>query len=88
MISTRNDELFPLASIEKLYAKANEPKDLLWTETTHVRSKKRDLVVALLEQVESHLIAVERRSRFPDAPDGDDTAPGGGEPSGTGSGTP
>ncbi len=52
MIATRNDPFFPVQSVEKLYARAAEPKEIIWTETQHVRSRKSDLVDEILTQIE------------------------------------
>ncbi|HUG98652.1 MAG TPA: alpha/beta hydrolase family protein [Gammaproteobacteria bacterium] len=51
IIGARDDEQLPEYKVEKLYAAAREPKELLWTEGGHVDPRRADLVRALLEIV-------------------------------------
>jgi hypothetical protein len=62
MISSRNDSYFPVASAEALYSRADEPKEIIWTATPHVRSKKADLVAEIVGQIEQYLAAQKPRA--------------------------
>ena len=51
IIGARDDEQLPEHKVAKLYAAANEPKELLWTDGGHVDPRRADIVRALLEIV-------------------------------------
>ena len=55
MISPHNDSYFPAASARRLYEAAGEPKEIIWTSTGHVRSRRRELVAEIIAQIESYL---------------------------------
>lgn len=55
MISSRNDPYFPTESAQALYDSANDPKQIFWTRTEHVRSKPSDLVDEIVHQIELYL---------------------------------
>lgn len=69
IIASRRDRHFPVASAEALYHTAGEPKSILWTDTGHVGASKRDIVDAIVAEIEAYLdrTAPER----PGAIDGD-----------------
>ena len=62
MISSRNDTSFPVATAQKLYDSAGEPKEIIWTETEHVRSRRRDLVADTVRQIDLYLTGRSRES--------------------------
>jgi hypothetical protein len=55
MIAARHDTMLPLETIEKLYARADEPKEMIWTESGHVRSKDTDLIADIVRQIDRYL---------------------------------
>ncbi len=55
MIAARHDMILPVETIEKLYARAREPKELIWTESGHVRSKDTDLIAEIMRQINRYL---------------------------------
>ncbi len=55
MISSHNDPYFPAESAQALYDSANDPKEIFWTQTEHVRSKPSDLVNEIVHQIELYL---------------------------------
>lgn len=55
MISTRRDKYYPIASIEGLYNRAGEPKEIIWTNTDHVRSWKTDIAAEIVDQINHYL---------------------------------
>ena len=55
MISTHDDAYYPLESIEGLFERAQQPKQIVWTETGHVRSRRADLVTEIVGQIELYL---------------------------------
>ena len=38
-----------------LYDQAGEPKEITWTQTEHLRSKKKELVADIVRQIEAYL---------------------------------
>ncbi len=62
MIAASDDERFPTSSTLALFARAGDPKRLLWTESPHVRSRNTALVDTLVAQIEA---AVASGSREP-----------------------
>ena len=55
MIAARHDMIVPVETIEKLYTRAREPKELIWTESGHVRSKDTDLIADIMRQIDQYL---------------------------------
>lgn len=55
MVSSRRDKYFSVAGVERLFARAGEPKTLLWTDTEHVGAKKTAIVRELVDLIEAHL---------------------------------
>ena len=55
VVAARDDRRFPPACVEAFYARAGEPKRLLWTETGHVGNSKADIVAVVLEQITAYL---------------------------------
>lgn len=55
IIGARNESMLPVESIEKLYAKAREPKQLIWTESDHVRSRSTDVIAQIIQQIDRYL---------------------------------
>jgi hypothetical protein len=55
VVAARGDRQFPPACVEAWYARAGEPKTLLWTDTGHVGSRKPDVVAAVLELLTAYL---------------------------------
>lgn len=55
MIASRRDRHFPVESIEALYDRALEPKQIVWTETDHVGSTETELVRKVMRQLEQTL---------------------------------
>lgn len=55
IIGARDDIRLPEHKVEKLYAAAGPPKELIWTEGGHVDPRRPDLVRALLEIVRERL---------------------------------
>ena len=44
MISSREDRYFPAESAELLFERAGEPKRMVWTDSGHIRSSRKELV--------------------------------------------
>ena len=55
LIGARDDGYFPAASTEDLYARAGEPKSLIWTDTDHVRSRKSEVLEQVLALVDERI---------------------------------
>jgi hypothetical protein len=55
MVASRRDKYFSVAGVERLFARAGEPKTLLWTDTEHVGAKKTAIVQELVELIERYL---------------------------------
>jgi len=55
MIAARDDKLLPIDTIKILYARAGEPKEMIWTESGHVRSKDTDLIADIVRQIDRYL---------------------------------
>ncbi len=55
MIAARDDKIFPIETIKILYARAREPKEMIWTESGHVRSKDTDLIADIVRQIDRYL---------------------------------
>jgi len=55
VVAARQDRQFPPASVEAFYARAGEPKRLMWTETGHVGNRKAEIVTAVLELITAYL---------------------------------
>lgn len=55
IVAARNDTILPAETVEKLYARAREPKQLIWTESGHVRSKDTDLIMRIIQQLDRYL---------------------------------
>ncbi len=55
MVAARHDTMLPLETIEKLYARAGEPKEMIWTESGHVRSKETDLIADIVRKIGRYL---------------------------------
>lgn len=63
MVASRRDKYFSVAGVERLFARAGEPKTLIWTDTEHVGAKKLAIVHELVELIEAHLDEVEPPAR-------------------------
>ncbi|MCP4724586.1 MAG: hypothetical protein GY863_06105 [bacterium] len=46
-----DDERFPVKYTEKLYDKANDPKDLIWIKSNHMEPQKTELISQLTKEV-------------------------------------
>jgi hypothetical protein len=57
VVAARQDRSFPAASVEAFYARAGEPKRLLWTDTGHVGNSKAEIVAVVAEQITAYLEA-------------------------------
>ena len=55
MIAARDDKIFPIETVKILYARAREPKEMIWTESGHVRSKDTDLIADIVRQIDRYL---------------------------------
>jgi len=55
MIAARDDKLLPIDTIKILYARAREPKEMIWTESGHVRSKDTELIADIVRQIDRYL---------------------------------
>ncbi len=55
MVAARGETMLPAGTVEALYAKAREPKKLIWTESDHVRSRDTDVVAQIIEQIDRYL---------------------------------
>ena len=55
IVAARNETMIPVETVEKLYAKAGEPKLLVWTESDHVRSRSADVIEQIIEQIDRYL---------------------------------
>ncbi len=61
VIGARDDDRLPEHKVERLYAAAGEPKELIWTEGGHVDPRRPELVRALLDIVRARLGATAER---------------------------
>ena len=57
VIAARNETMLPKSSIEELYARAGEPKHLIWTESDHVRSRNTETVERIIRQIDRYVSA-------------------------------
>lgn len=55
VIGAKNDERLPRSMVERLYAAAGEPKELIWTEGGHINPDHPEVVRQLLEIVRSRI---------------------------------
>ena len=55
VIGAKNDERLPRSMVERLYAAAGEPKELIWTEGGHINPDHPEVVRQLLEIVRSRV---------------------------------
>lgn len=55
ILATTNDKYFPPESAQSLYDRANEPKQLIWMNTTHVRSQKSEILDMILKSLLAYL---------------------------------
>jgi dienelactone hydrolase len=55
VIGAKNDERLPQSMVERLYAAAGEPKELIWTEGGHINPDRPEIVRQLLEIVRSRI---------------------------------
>ncbi len=55
IIAARRETMLPAASVEGLYARAREPKQLIWTESDHVRSRSEDVIDQIVWQIDQYL---------------------------------
>ena len=63
MIAAENDTYFPPESAQRLFDKAAEPKQIHWTRTAHVRSRKTELVTEIVRRIDDYLDAQEEQDR-------------------------
>jgi hypothetical protein len=57
VVGAARDEEMPVASVERLYAAAGEPKELLWTDGGHIRPDRMEIVRQLLDFARSRIRA-------------------------------
>ncbi len=55
MIAARGDGAFPERSARELYSSARAPKAIAWTEGSHVRSGRPDIIADLITQIDLYL---------------------------------
>src|SRR6056297_100425 len=55
VVGARDDERLPAHKVEKLYAAARQPKELIWTEGGHIDPRRPELVRKLLELVRNRI---------------------------------
>jgi hypothetical protein len=55
IIATEGDEVFPPESVEAVYERAGEPKELYWTKTEHVHAWRSQVVASLITLVDRRL---------------------------------
>jgi dienelactone hydrolase len=55
VIGAKNDERLPRPMVERLYAAAGEPKELIWTDGGHINPDDPEIVRQLLEIVRSRI---------------------------------
>lgn len=55
IIATRKDKYYPVESIEALYRRAREPKTIIWTETSHVSSRRREVIDDIVRRIAPYL---------------------------------
>jgi hypothetical protein len=56
IIGATDDERLPRANVERLYAAAGEPKELLWTQGRHIEPSRPQVLRQLLEAVQSRVL--------------------------------
>lgn len=57
VVGAREDERLPPHKVERLYAAARQPKELIWTEGGHIDPRRPELVRALLKLVRDRITA-------------------------------
>lgn len=55
VVGAREDEEMPPGSVEELFARAHEPKEILWSEGGHVRPERAPIVRELLQLVRARI---------------------------------
>jgi pimeloyl-ACP methyl ester carboxylesterase len=60
-IASRTDPEFPVKAVESIYARAREPKELLWHDTPHVAPDAAEIIAELSSVVLQQLGAEQRR---------------------------
>lgn len=55
MVAARGETMLPAETVEMLFAKAREPKELIWTESNHVRSRDADVVAEIVRRIDNYL---------------------------------
>jgi len=55
MVAARDDKMLPVETVEKLYARAREPKEMIWTESAHVRSRDTVLIADIIRKIDRYL---------------------------------
>jgi fermentation-respiration switch protein FrsA (DUF1100 family) len=55
MIAARDDKILPVETVKNLYARAREPKKMIWTESGHVRSKDTVLIADIIGKIDRYL---------------------------------
>ena len=55
MIAARDDKILPIETVKSLYARAREPKKMIWTDSGHVRSKDTVLIADIIGKIDRYL---------------------------------
>ncbi|OHE84700.1 MAG: hypothetical protein A3G75_04955 [Verrucomicrobia bacterium RIFCSPLOWO2_12_FULL_64_8] len=63
VIGAIDDEGLPRAAVERLYAIAREPKELIWTQGLHIKPRRREVLQQLLEIVRSRVLPLPAAGR-------------------------
>jgi dienelactone hydrolase len=58
MINGTNDEMIPRENVEALFAKASEPKKIVWIESKHVNPRNIGLTRTIIAKLRAELVAL------------------------------
>lgn len=67
VIAARDETMLPKSSTEKLYARAGEPKRLIWTESDHVRSRESQTIERIVREIDRYMNETAERNSSPDS---------------------
>ncbi len=54
IVATHNDKYYPVESVEAIYRRAREPKAIIWTETSHVSSRRPAVINDIVRRIAAH----------------------------------
>jgi dienelactone hydrolase len=70
VIGATDDERLPREKVERLYAAAGEPKELLWTQGRHIEPSRPEILRQLLDTVRTRVLQPSDPASTPEVPGG------------------